>query len=73
MNMIKKGVLFGTSPLYFYIKGHTNNERDCAFNSLKVLYRKKNFFTFEKCFEILNTSNNVEVTQMFHENFFDLE
>ena len=72
MNMIKEGGLFGTDTLYFYIKGHINNYCDCKFNSLKVLYRKKNFFTFEKCCEILNTRNNVEVIQMFRENFHDL-
>ena len=73
MNMINERGFFGTATLYFYIKGHTKNCCDCAFNSLKVLYRKQNVFAFEKCCENLNTSNNVEVIQMFHETFFDLE
>ena len=73
LNIIKKGGFFGAATLYFYIKGHTKNCCDCAFNSLKVLYRKQNVFAFEKCCENLNTSNNVEVVQMFHETFFDLE
>ena len=34
--------------------------------------QKQNTFAFEKCYEISNTSNNVEVIQMFHENFFEL-
>ena len=70
MNMIKQEGLFGTSTLNFYIKSYTKNDRDRAFNRLKVLYRKKNVFTFEKCFEVLNTRNNVEVIQIFHEYFF---
>ena len=37
------------------------------------MYQKQNVFTFEKFCEIFNTRNNVEVIQMFHENFFDLE
>ena len=37
-----------------------------------MLYRKQNVFTFEKWCEILNSSNNVELIQMFHEMFFDL-
>ena len=71
--MTKEGGLFETATLHLYIKGHTNNYCGCAFNSLKVMYRKQNVFTFEKCYEIFNTRNNVEVIQMFHENFFDLE
>ena len=49
LNMIKEGGLFGTDTLYSYIKGHTNNYCNRAFNSLKVLYWKQNVFTFEKC------------------------
>ena len=69
LNMIKEGGFFGAYTLHFYIKGHTKNDSDRAFKSLKVLYWKQNVFTFEKCCEILNTRNNVEVIQMFHENF----
>ena len=36
------------------------------------MYRNQNVFTFEKCCEILNTSKNVEVVQIFHEKLFDL-
>ena len=71
--MIKEGGFFGVDTLYFYIKGHTKNDCDSAFNSLKVLYRKKVFLTFEDWCEVLNSSNNVEVIQMYHEKFFDLE
>ena len=71
--MIKEGGIFGTATFHFYIKGHTNNDCDLAFNSLKVLYREKNVFTFDKYCEILNTSNNFEVIQIFHEKFLDLE
>ena len=73
LNMINELGLFGGYTFYFCIKGHKNNDCDRAVNILKVLYRKKNIFTFEKCCEILNNINNVEVIQMFHENFFDLE
>ena len=73
LNMIKKGGFFGTVSLHLYIKINRNNDCYHAFNSLKVMYRKQNIFTFEKCCEILNARNNVEVIQMFHEIFFDLE
>ena len=71
--MIKEGWLFGTATLHFYINFHTKNDCDRSFNSIKVLYRKQNVFTFEKFYETLNTSKNVEVLQMFHENLFRLE
>ena len=41
LNIIKEGGLFGVDTLYFYIKEHTNNDRERTFNSLKGLYRKK--------------------------------
>ena len=37
LNMIKEGGLFGTAPLHFNIKGHTNNDCELTFNILKVL------------------------------------
>ena len=49
------------SDRYFAFLGPHKNDCDSEFNSLKVLYRKQNVFTFEKCCEILNTSKNVEV------------
>ena len=70
--IIKKGGFFGTSNFHLYIKFHTRNDSDRVFNGLKVLYQKKNVFTFEKCCGILNTRKNVEVIQMFHEKFFYL-
>ena len=73
LNMIKQRGFFGTDNFHLYIKVHTKNDSGRAFNSLKVLYWKRNFFTFEKCCEILNTRNNVEVIQIFHEKFLDLE
>ena len=69
--MINEGGFFGSDNFYFYIKGHTKNDCDRAFNSLKVIYPNQNVFTFEKCCEVLNTSKNVEVIQIFHEKFFD--
>ena len=71
--MIKEGGLFGTDTLHLYIKDHTNNDCDHAFNILKLMYRKQNVCTFEKCCEILNTINNFEIIQMYHENFFEME
>ena len=70
--IIKEVEFFVTATLHFYIKPHTKNDRDCAFNSLKVLYQNQHVFIFENCCEILNTRNNVEVIQMSHEKFFDL-
>ena len=67
--MIKEGELFGKDTFYSYINGHTKNDCDLVFNSLKLLYRKQNFFIFDNCCGILNTTNNVEVIQMFHENY----
>ena len=72
LKTIKEGGLFGTD-LHFYIKVYKNNDCDRAFNSLKVLYQKQNVLTVEKWCENFNTSNNAEVIQLFHENFFDLE
>ena len=72
LNMIKERGLFGTYNLHFYIKGHTKNDREHAFNSLKVLYRNQHVFTFEKCCGNVNTINSVEFIQMFNEKFFDL-
>ena len=37
LNMINEGGLFGTYTLHLYIKGHTKNDCDRAFNILKVL------------------------------------
>ena len=73
LNRIKGGGFFGTYILHLYIKDNKKNDRDRAFNSLNVLYRKQNIFTFEKLCEKINTSNNIEVVQMFHQNLFDLE
>ena len=70
--MIKEGGFFATDNLHFYIKGHTNNDCDRIFNSLKVLYWKQTVFNFEKFCEILNTSKNIEIIQTFHEKLFDL-
>ena len=47
LNMFKEGGLFRTATLDLYIKGHTKNDCDRLFNSLKVLYWKQNVFTFE--------------------------
>ena len=66
-NMIKEGILSGTDNFHFFIKGHTNNDCERVFNSLKVMYWKQNVFNFDKCREVLNTRNNVEVIQMFDE------
>ena len=56
-----------------YIKVHTQNDRDRAFNILKVLYQKQNVFNFlRSAVKFLNTRKNVEFIQMSHENFFDL-
>ena len=73
MIMIKEGGLFGTVTLHFYIKGHTKNDRERAFNRLTVMYRKQNVFNFEKCCKFLNTINSIDFIQIFYENFFDLE
>ena len=73
LNVINDGGFFGAATFHFYIKGHTNNDCDHAFKILKLIYPKQNVFTFERCCEILNTINNVEIIQIFHEDFLDLE
>ena len=73
MNMIKERRFFGIPDLHFYTKVRINNYRYHVFNSLNLLYQKQNVFSFEKWCETFNTRNNVEVIQMFHENFFNLE
>ena len=50
LNMIKEVRFSGTDTLNFYIKGHTNNDCDHEFNSLKIIYQKQNFLT---CFLLL--------------------
>ena len=47
LNMIKEGGFLGTDTLHFYIKNHTNNYRDRAFNIIKLLYQKQNISTFD--------------------------
>ena len=64
--MCKEGGFFGTATLHLYIKSYIKNECDRSFNSLKLMYWKKNVFNFEKCCEILNSRYIVEVIQMFH-------
>ena len=41
--------------------------------SVEFYLVRSHVFTFDNCCEIFNTSNNVEVIQMFDENFFDLK
>ena len=72
MNTMKEWELFGTDNFNLYKKGHTKNYCDCTFNSIKVQYRRQNVLTFEKFFENFNTSNNVEVIQILHDNVFEL-
>ena len=58
---------------FIYIsRSAQTNDCDCAFNGRPVLYWKLNIFTFEKWCLILNTRNNVEAIQIFHETFFGL-
>ena len=52
INMIKDGGFFGTATFHLYIKVNTNNDCDCAFNSLNMMYWKKCIFTFEKFCEV---------------------
>ena len=72
LNMIKGGGFFGTVTLYFCIKGHTKNYCGRTYKRLKLLYQNQNIFTFQKGCGTLNSTKNVEVIQIFHENFFDL-
>ena len=48
MKIIKERGFFSTAIFNFYIKVHTKNYCDYAFNSPNVLYRNQNVFTFEK-------------------------
>ena len=71
LNMIKEGGLFGADTLHLYINCHANNDYYHAFNSLKVMHREQNVGTFDKCCEILNTSNNAEVIQILKNGELD--
>ena len=46
--------------LIFLIKGHTKNACDRNFNLLKSEWRKRDIFTMDQTFEVLNMSDNVE-------------
>ena len=49
LNIIKEVGLFGTATLHLYIKGHTKNDCERAFNRLKAIYQKQNVSTLNKC------------------------
>ena len=66
------GIILWDRYFVFIYQVPQKYDRDRAFNSLRVLYWKQSDFTFDKCCENLNTSKNVEVIKMLHENFFDL-
>ena len=45
----------------FLVVGHTKNAADRLFNSLKVMYRKKNLYTFDQLVDALRTSRTITV------------
>ncbi len=55
----------------FLVVGHMKNAADRLFNSLKVMYRKKNLYTFDQLVEALGTSWTITVHPSVSEDFLD--
>ena len=55
----------------FLVVGHTKNAADRLFNLLKVMYRKKNLYTFDQLVDALGTSRNITVHPTVSEDFLD--
>ncbi len=55
----------------FLIVGHTKNDTDRLFNSLKHEYRKENIFTMQALFDCLSVSDSVTVVPLVAEDFLD--
>jgi hypothetical protein len=62
---------FKEVEIVFLIVGHTKNACDRLFNSLKVIYRKRNVWSFTELASILDESWQVKVHQVKHTDFFD--
>jgi hypothetical protein len=54
----------------FLVVGHTKNAADRLFNSLKVMYRKKNLYTFDQLVD-LGTLRTITVHPTMSEDFLD--
>ncbi len=55
----------------FLVVGHTKNAADRLFNSLKVMYRKKNLCTVDQLVDALRTSRTITVHPTMSEDFLD--
>jgi hypothetical protein len=55
----------------FLVVGHTKNAADRLFNSLKVMYWKKNLYTFHQLVEALGTSRTITVHPTVSEDFLN--
>ncbi len=51
--------------------GQTKNAADRLFNSLKVMYQKKNLYTFHQLVEALGMSRTITVHPTVSEDFLD--
>ena len=55
----------------FLVVGHTKNVANRLFNSLKVMYRKKNLYTFDQLVEALGTSRTITVHPTMSKDFLN--
>ena len=64
---------FNEVNFIFLVVGHTKNAADRLFNSLKMIYRKKNLYTFDMMVEALGTSRTTNYHNSSHrvEDFLD--
>jgi len=61
--------IFPQVKIFFLVKGHTKNAADRLFNLLKLTYHKRNIYTYDSLYNVLNENEYVDVLQMRPENF----
>ena len=67
--MVETGVFFVCNSVFFL--GHTNNDAYFLFGLLKGGYYKRDIFTHEEWFKILDKNPQVEATIIKPEGFID--
>jgi hypothetical protein len=68
-NYLVEADFFEKVNFIFYVVGHTKNDCDRWFNSLKKNYRRRNIYTFDYLVESMNTNHNITVTVTKESNF----
>ena len=53
--------MFSKVNLIFLIKGHTQNMCNCMFNAMKQNYTRRNVYTKEETYRILDSEESVKV------------